>query len=1140
MKYLIPGAICRTTNQFTLPNNANKKDNYICIDCNKDVILRKGEHNIAHFSHTIYDKCDTYSLESEIHKKCKKIIRDLLISKVYFIINSKCNKCNENNIVLEYKFDNTYHNITIEYSFYYNKSANPYRADICVTDKYDNILYIFEICKTNKTIESHRPEPWYEFDVNDIINSYNNIKDNIFEINCIRNRCCPKCETKIENIGLIYFNQRGAGCGKTYESIQLLQNHEQFVNKRCYIYLTKQHTAKDVILNELLEQYENKKLDRLELKYKDISSKQYKLKFFNNNLNSNIEVIIGTIDSFNYAIVDKNKIQNSNDYFYEIVKTINRGHFILDNVKYATKNIIMNKECLIIIDEAQDLTKEYIISFQKIIEYTKIDVYVIGDKLQSILGKNNIYTYLENIDDNETILKSNGVNDVKRFHNIHFKDFVNKIVPFNKYNLPEITNICNNTNCKYTHENDIIPYTIFQIPSKINTLYDDITIEKIIYYMNNEIDKYNYLPHNFMFIFPVFTNNTFADYLHTILQFFWMDKFKNEDYQKNVLLKNTYWKDKLPTINYNYTKYVFLHKSNEGQSINLKDSEYATRILSIHASKGNGCEVVFVLGVSEFSLKLFSIDKNDLVYDSLLHVALTRQKKSLYIGLEYNNDDIHNRLIDFIDTTNSKNDNRIEPNLNIISKYNKYDKLVQNVKIKETLLDNKDFIEVIKYHENKIKFENEDRSNKDIVDMGHHLIRYCVMYIKFIFHIYNNINNTNDDIFYENVLPNIIKQLSKIKIEYYSINEYKKQIKILSEKFKPPYDKITMIPILSFENTNNESYSNCTKILKNMYIKLQNKLKKKYYNFCCLESVLLCYLIHLYRNDNIMSMMDLYDIVYSFETFNISHSNLYDCLCDKEFSNIIHKDNKFSINIREHYNNITKIDDLYNNYIDYIDTHYSIKKNDIKYNINQSIYYNKKNDNINIRNNFKIIGYSDKYVFVIYIKPTLSKLNLIDTIYEIILNNNILQYTSVTNEIKNPNKFVNKKIINCIFTLDCDKPFIFDYDNYNIDNIIKPLIYNFIEEKYINYNKLIYNYKEYIQPIWKENKQNKKLMEYVNEGIKNYRNIPEYICRTLLNIKDKGNIIKNQELFIEELNKTLKCEMDNLFYINCTEIEDDF
>jgi superfamily I DNA/RNA helicase len=91
-------------------------------------------------------------------------------------------------------------------------------------------------------------------------------------------------------------------------------------------------------------------------------------------------------------------------------------------------------------------------------------------------------------------------------------------------------------------------------------------------------------------------------------------------------------------------KHIYLHRSVEGQTINLKESENATRILSIHTSKGNGCEVVFLLGCTEQALRVFSKQTGNLVYDSLLHVAITRQKKSLYIGVDNDYDDIYRRI----------------------------------------------------------------------------------------------------------------------------------------------------------------------------------------------------------------------------------------------------------------------------------------------------------------------------------------------------------------------------------------------------------------------------------------------------------------------------------------------------------------
>jgi hypothetical protein len=40
-----------------------------------------------------------------------------------------------------------------------------------------------------------------------------------------------------------------------------------------------------------------------------------------------------------------------------------------------------------------------------------------------------------------------------RFHNLNFINFVNDIIPFEKYKLEPITEICDSS-CRYNHEND--------------------------------------------------------------------------------------------------------------------------------------------------------------------------------------------------------------------------------------------------------------------------------------------------------------------------------------------------------------------------------------------------------------------------------------------------------------------------------------------------------------------------------------------------------------------------------------------------------------------------------------------------------------------------------------------------------------
>ena len=175
-----------------------------------------------------------------------------------------------------------------------------------------------------------------------------------------------------------------------------------------------------------------------------------------------------------------------------------------------------------------------------------------------------------------------------------------------------------------------------------------------------------------------------------------------------------------------------MHKSAEGKSINLTESENATRILSIHASKGNGCEVVFVLGLSERALNFFSKKTGDLVYDSLLHVAITRQKKSLYIGIQNKNDDIRDKFKD----CGIERDESIYPKIEDITAYVKYKKITSYA-----FEDNENFKQI----NDSIIVPNEyektlpsDTDRKGLIDWGHHVIRYYVFLYNFTVNIHNN------------------------------------------------------------------------------------------------------------------------------------------------------------------------------------------------------------------------------------------------------------------------------------------------------------------------------------------------------------------------------------------------------------------
>jgi uncharacterized protein YkuJ len=195
------GAFKKGTQEYIYPAIANKLDKYICPDCNKDLILKKGNIRIHHFSHFKEDNpCNYYNKpsESQIHKDAKMLIKSILDNKKDITIHRKCSGyCN--NKAEEYKIPQISENseIIIEYRFNYNGLKI---ADVAYIDK-GNILYIFEICNTHKTEENNRPEPWFEIDAIKLINSINN-DDTTIKIDCIRKKCndcvlinCLRCNT---------------------------------------------------------------------------------------------------------------------------------------------------------------------------------------------------------------------------------------------------------------------------------------------------------------------------------------------------------------------------------------------------------------------------------------------------------------------------------------------------------------------------------------------------------------------------------------------------------------------------------------------------------------------------------------------------------------------------------------------------------------------------------------------------------------------------------------------------------------------------------------------------------------------------------------------------------------------------------
>ncbi len=896
------------TGLIVMPINASKQNKYACPDCKEEAILCKGEIVPPYFRHKPGGECSRYTPESYEHLEAKALLKELLNKRNATIeINRKCKKCQS---CFQMQIEPLEQSTEVCEEFSFTHNGYKCRADLACIQADKTIEVVFEICKTSKTLCVKRPEPWFEFDADEV---RNNIKQNIYTFNCIRETftddiyaICNSCESS-----KIYFNQRGAGCGKTYESIQLIQS-KQFLHKTTFIYLTKMKSARDVIRNELVEQFGRDALPGYKIDANNKNGNQYHI--IVTGQNRNINVLIGTIDSFTYAIRKRNKEYDGQDMFNKIVNDICLGNMTIgpnNEVRYAGSHTRLASDCLVIIDEGQDLEKEYIDAFVKIIDRTGIDTYIIGDKLQSISLEKNLFTHLEN-SNSDRIVKNTGANVVKRFHNTQFMSFVNSICKYSENGLPPITGICNG-NCCYKHEDDVKPYIVdYDCPNIYSGEEQDIAkyIETLKNDITEKVYEYGYLPHNFCFIFPVVNSkNRIISLLYPALQDFWVNLFANHEVYSDTLIANmqknkNYWKNKLEhrENDTTYYQYVYWHSSEQTGTIDLTESEDSTRILSINSSKGTGCECVYLLGLSEQVLGCFTGGvKNTLVYESLLHVGLTRQKKYLRVGIIRCSDDINKR---FGAVVADEHENLI-PVLTDIRKHIGVNRIADDYCNEP----DKNMLNMELYR----AYFNSNRKNN--VDWGHHVIRNSVLKMNAERYI---VTNTPDDHLDQKFKTLIDSRRSEIA--YVPYKEYKTYVGKLNEFISYNIHnqnkslKLT-IPIIVFAITNKGSsdYDKYRKVIQSLCNSVIDKLRTKNLKFCPIECLMYCHLMEMIQHpyELSVSMIDIYKIISYYNDAPHDHREC-GCKCHEHFTKAgllnAHADIKASV--INHHNVVSRIDNI--------------------------------------------------------------------------------------------------------------------------------------------------------------------------------------------------------------------------------------
>lgn len=883
----------------------------------------------------------------------------------------------------------------------------------------------------------------------------------------------------------LYITQQGAGNGKTYGIVQKLISKE-FAHYDYFIMVTKMHSAKHIMYQELLKQFADgklKDLDKTSTRDQEESNKKYIVRFTNSNSDSNTEkaAVFSTIDSLMYTLGDRTA--SGIDKFAAIVESIIRDTqlSIQHSIQYSQKglsaiNIPLNKRMCLICDEIQDLRRDYAEAIIKIMRDKYVDAYIVGDKLQSIQFGDNAFVYLtEKSFPNIIKITPPKTNVCRRFTNPAFVDFVNDMIDFSKYNLPLIT--------ADTTANDPAALCVFKRAS--TSMQDRVSrcdIDQIMNYYAIEVDQYNREPADFLFVTVFTTQNNLMDALESEINIFWQNRLKDNE---------------------KFTKYAVFHKSEEGSSIDLTESENATRMVSIHASKGDGRNVVFVIGITEQSLNKFCSNEpaehRSLVYDSLLHVAFTRMKQKLYIRVNCNNDELCKRL--------QKHGN-FTLGHDRISNKTQIRQLTSRVsttacKIVKPLYD--------------LLTTNEDKNA--IIDMRHHNIRYYIMIINFLLTVMPT------DSKYQ--IKAVMIKLSRAHIRRHASKQYNDDT---SQGDKTINNEPHIIKLLQIDQTSRHTdYTKYLEIIHNTCLTVQSKIKSWLQNgeihLCPYENVIFYYMYNRSHNWKAfdISMMDLYNITDKYSKFYLNPNDHVHCKC-KDF-NICHEFVGKEYFLKNHYDimakyNIGLMDYLKNKQLNFLTFH--------------SAKIGTESTCI-LRTTFICVAYNTSTVYMFYFKPQFTEMNKYQVIWNSLFDALIimLQHDKRDKE-GNYERFAGRKVVASIVSLDEIREINWSNELHTtrlifIDYIARLLIdkYKQIADHIVDYYITQATNREDTELIWYEYEKSyadddqKNIPRFVESSFRDFvfrGGLSSVLCRNILH----ENITTHVNHFVKLLKSTIK------------------
>ena len=1085
----------------------NKKDKLLCYR-GHELVCCKGEKNKPHFRHKNSDdvggepmtewhlRMQSYFPVTEKYFKnnnesqLKARRADVVIEEFNYVIEIQHSKIDDANVKCRHD-DYRIHGMDVIWIV--DGNTKDIKLEELSTG---NFLIIFSEDWKYKSFK--HPNEYILLDVNDkifkipvkkvcnkmiLVKEWKDIEQVMKELNQNPSQIWNHWEDDNEVKATLTVHQKGAGNGKTYGIWKTILTNE---DKELFIIITKQHSAKEVIKNELDEQAKRHEMhiENLTDKSYETYNKKFKVRYTHKESKRNCLVIIGTIDSFMYNVVDATHV-SGNNFFKSLLETIHEEGCTKVNsntggIKYAGELVSLNKKAEIWIDEAQDLGENYFNAIAKVMYETKTDVVVVGDELQSLDYKMNIMTKTNEPIPNIHIIKETPINNNRRIDVEYMTDKLNTLVHFDKFNMLPISIDSKRNNPLLEHGENVIETIDMPV------VYNDITyentnkmekfIDHIIEKVEYEVQLNDYQPEDFLFIFPFMKGTPIPGELETRLNEYWIDKFpENKD---------------------EYIKYTVLHKHEEGKVIDMSISKKASRIVTIKSSKGDGRKVVFVLSCTEKALNIVSqCDEIDLMYESYFHVAMTRAKNKVYFGLTKNNDDIHERF-------GSNGLVEYEP---LIKKTIGLDKVLRYI-------DKESIMNLLK--ENGVEEpENEEPTPKEevqMVDWNYHCVRRAIYLMYALFTIYKK--NKDKDSFNKSQLKVVLEKIKNLPIIKRSPKQFYSYLRTICIDIQFEY-----FPLCDLSHK--PIYKQYSTKIQNIMKGNQSKYKKNVLSLgelSPLEMVIQWYMIEIYKDTNYhqTTPTTIYNILDYFEK---------------------DEDNKVTELLKE----AETIKDTTTNAMNEILC--SDSEND--WNIWHNIKYGGASRDIKIKKSMEIIGWSDTMVYHMIFKSDFNKLNYWDTMIELLLGRFMIYNTSDKgNDVE---KFKNKPIKTYLFSLksNCYEVFDWNWDKENSEKM-KEECKHAIVKHYSTFNKQLFQYCSFIKKSnkWKD-KGFKTPFDYISSQYEDVAYVRDFFKELHHKSKDNKEEVKrftnNEKEFCDKMKDYIEEMCEKFFGLNIIVEEDD-